>query len=817
MKLKLRIALLFFSAYTTYAQQEQLTVSFSSKTVACDSIQKEYALIWKVNGMDSIIDRNVFLACDLSVQFPKNLGTYELRVRTLLFAPIALTFEIKAETQDSINLGTIPFKETISELDEVTITGIQRRFIQVDADKTTVLVENNPVLSVSSAYDAILKIPGIVPYPGGGFAVSGQQAAIYFEGIPSSLSTTDVTNLLKSMPASSVQNIEIISNPGASFDANVSGAILNINTVSKVTKWLSGTVSLNYGLNQNNKITPSLVLSGRRKKFTWQFQAGESYYEASNKSTYNQFYTSFSPIANLYSERNEQYTRSYTYFRPSLTFNLTKKAALIVNYSVSGSSNKTAGFSGTTSSNISPAIDLKADYNTKSTGFNNELSLKYRLNLDTLKRILTITAFGSNYGDQSLRKQSQREMNTSDYSLVKSGSDVQRFYTRADMELPFKKINFYINTGVKYSYYGYNHLGSYNFQSPTDAIFNNPTYNFDIDFDYREDNTAAYIEAKKGFGKKLSVGAGLRAENFTLHQKSNVTVAGQKNYFNLFPSFNAIYRFSSDVNLITTYSRKIGIPGGYQFDPNNTGYVDTYSASSGNSNLSPNFYDNAEIKFTVFDYLQLSAHYTNSSTLNLNEVQVSPNSLQSVQTYRTYKNVSSMSYFMAVPLPFGLFKEGLKFFEGAIDVDEISFLYLYTEIDQTKIKGYNYQNGNKALVTYGVYSQFILPWKIRMNVDYYLTSKGTYQIYDFTKSRSALEIVLSKEFFEKKWRASLSVDDVFNTNQTTSRLSYPNLNFDSYNKNDTRIIWMKLSYSFGRYEKPASDDGGVPAKPNVGL
>ncbi|WP_430403912.1 TonB-dependent receptor domain-containing protein [Fluviicola sp.] len=815
MKRTLILACILLCSMELFAQSQWINFSFVSKDFPCEDVSKELTISTFLSGKDSTIFKQQFSECSRLIEIPKIAGTYSFTVKTQLYQPILLSFEIRANTADTVQLGELVLKETVSVLDEVTVTGIQRRFIQVDADKTTITVKDNPVLTVSSIYDAVLKIPGVVPYPGGGFAISGQIASVYFEGIPSSLSTDDLVNLLKSLPATSVETIEIISNPGASYDANVTGAIINIVSLGKVTKWLSGTFTLNYGLNQNNKLSPSLVMSGRRSRWNWQFQAGYSYNERSNLTTANKTYTSFNPVASLISERKEQTVSQYYYFKPSVNVRLTKRSNLILNYNGSYSDNIYNGNSTTSSQEITPAVDLQTKYWSRNIGQNNEFIVKYRNEFDTLHRVLNITAFYSTYWNNSRRNNTQREFASEDFSVLNYRLKIQKFYFRADAEIPFEKIKFYLNTGIKYQNLNTNNIGSYNLQNTSEDIFANPFYTSSIDFKYREDNLAAYVELKKRLGKKVSIGAGVRAENFSLTRSSNITVSAQNNYFNFFPSFNAIYRISSDINLIGTYSRKIGIPNFSQFDPNNSGYYDTYNSSTGNTQLKPNFYDNAELKFTVFDYLQLSVDYTHSGSLNLSEIVVQPNSLQSVQTFKTYNNVNTVSYFMSLPVPFGIFKKGLKFFDEPVEIDKISFMYLYGEFTKTQISGYNYLERNKGIWTAGVYSQFILPWKIRMNVDYYISAKGNYQIYQFIKNRSALEVVFSREFYDKKLKTSLSFEDIFNTDQSTTRLAFQNLNMDSYSKNDTRIIWFKVSYSFGRYEKPESDAGGPPEKPNL--
>lgn len=795
------------------AQSQWIRFSVSAKEMPCEDVPKQVIISTKIAGKDSVLVKQQFKDCSQLIEFPKMEGLYAFTIKTQLYQPILLSFEVKAATADTVELGELVLKETVSQLDEVTITGIQRKFIEIDADKTTLTVKDNPVLSISSIYDAILKVPGVMPYPGGGFAVGGQMASVYFEGVPSSLSTDDLMNLLKSLPASSVETIEIISNPGASFDANVSGAVININSIGKPTKWLSGTVTLSYGLNQNQKISPSLVLSGRQSKWSWQFQTGYSYNERSSRDTSARIYNSFSPEIGLNSDRKEQTQSGYYYFKPSVTLNFSRRSSLIMNYNGSYGNNKFGGNSETESPGMVPAIALQTDYKSRNYGMGNEGMIKFRQEFDTLKRVLNVTAFYSNYQNRSKRSNTQRILSTDDFSILDYYMNINRFYLRTDAEIPFEKIKFYMNFGAKYSLMHVDNIGSYNLNNASSDIFDNRTYSSKIDFDYTEDNLAGYLDLKKKFGKKVTIGAGLRAENFSLRRASNVTATARNNYFNFFPSFNAIYKMNSLVNVIGTYSRKIGIPGFSQYDPNNSGYYDSFSSSSGNTALKPNFYDNAQFKITFFDYAQFSVNFTHSQFLNLSEVLVQPNSLQTVQTFQTYKDVNSINYFMALPVPFVLFTKGLKFMDEPVEVDKMSFLYIYSSFTKTTIPNYNYINRNKGMWTLGVYSQFILPWKIRMNIDYYLTGKGNYQIYEFVRNRSAFDVILSREFYDKKLKASISFEDIFNTDQSNARVSFPNIHMNSYSKQDTRIIWFKVSYSFGRVEKNDSEGLNLP---NVG-
>jgi hypothetical protein len=768
--------------------------------------------VLKFADSDSIISSQLIYDCVAYVSLPIRDEKYLIEVKTQLFEPQLLEFIPTSNSSDTTNLKGIVLKEKVSHIDEVTITGIKRKFIEVDADKTTVTIKDNPILEISSLYDAILKIPGVMPFPSGGFVIGSQLATVYFDNIPNTLSTDDLMNLLKSLPANTAEKIEIVSNPGAAYDANLSGAIINVISHNKPSKWLSGTLTVGYGINQNQKFSPSIVLDGRRTKWSWQMQIGYSYNESRSRDTSIRSLIDFNPSLDLRNDRHEKNARNYVYFRPSINLILSKQTSLSLNYNGSFGDNRISGTSTTDGLNLQVPISAFMDYRSRNYGYGNQGTLTLRHEFDTLKRSLVFTAFYNNYQNESSRKNSQFFPGLSNYSLLDYSLNIHRFYTKIDATVPFEKIKFYLTTGVKYSLTNINNIGSYNLNNSTVNVFDEKIYTSVIDFDFIEDNLAAYVDLKKKLGKRVTVGAGLRAENYVVRRKSNVTNQQRSDYFNLFPAFNVLYRPNSIINIIGTYSRKIGIPSFSQYDPNNTGYYDAFSSSVGNPLLKPNFYDNAELKVTVLDYIQISFSLSHSQFLNLTEVSVEPNSVQLLSSYKTYNNVNGYTAFAALPVPFAFFTKGLKMLDEPIEVDKMSFLYLYANYTKSVISGYNYQQKNKGFVTFGVYSQFVLPGKIRLNVDYYITSKGIFQIYEFYRNRTSFDVVLSRDFFDKKLRVSLSAEDIFNMDQSSTRLLFPSVSMSSYNKVDTRVIRAKVSYSFGRVEKKQDVDLGIPDK-----
>jgi iron complex outermembrane recepter protein len=810
MKHLLPILIFFICCSAATGQKTLLTASVASSTSACDVSEKLFRISRTGENGDSAIWSKEDTVCTFSVRLDLPPGNYLLHIRNS-DAEAEAAFEVTDPVAE-IDLGKLALTTRISGLEEVTITGVPKKFIQIDAEKTVVTVENNPILEVSSVYDAILKIPGIIPYPGGGFALGGQLAAVYFDGIPSSLSTTDLENLLKSLPAVSVQKIELIANPGASYDASFGGSIIDIISQGRVSKWLSGTVTLNSGFNRNQKHTPSLMLSGKGKKHTWQMQTGYSHhgrdYRYEGERTYNYFDTT----TRLRSERSEEGLDRYAYFRPSFTRRFGQNSLLQVHAGISGSGNDLEGRSMAEIADSSGSR-LLADFERKGRGYQLEGGVKYRIFLDTLKRKIEVGVNAGHYDYLSKRLTTQITDETT-YTLQNNATTNNWRHTRADAEIPFPKWKSQLNTGAKFMVADVLSDGGYRFNDSLRPELSTNDFTLSVPFGYNERNIAGYVEWKQRFGKKLSLTAGLRAEDFSLEGKIGDNVLLKRHYFNLFPSVHMLYRVVPEmINFTASYSRKINLPGYGQFDPNISGYYDNYTASSGNTALEPNFFHRSNAKITVFDYLQISVTHSLSNSINLSEITADSNSYFINQTQRTYKNVQAFSYFFALPVPFGFFKQGMGFFEQAIDVDAISFVYLYAEGNRTIIPGYEYVNGNKSYWVIGAYSQFILPYKIRMNVEYNYTMRGMFQLTETTKPIHDVEIVLSREFSDKKWRVSLTLQDVFNSNANYARTSYAPLTINSYYKQDTRVLWIRVARSFGRYERPSlGDGGGIPAK-----
>ncbi|MFD0777410.1 hypothetical protein ACFQZF_01570 [Flavobacterium myungsuense] len=138
--------------------------------------------------------------------------------------------------QKNVEVDSTQTKEKVNTLKEVQIYGNKKQYLKVESDKTTVNVKDNPLLNSGSSLEAVKRLPGVITSPTGSITLNAKNVAIYIDGFPSSLSGTDLQNYLLTLPANAIEKVELIYNPGASFEANASGSVINIVTSTKRKK-----------------------------------------------------------------------------------------------------------------------------------------------------------------------------------------------------------------------------------------------------------------------------------------------------------------------------------------------------------------------------------------------------------------------------------------------------------------------------------------------------------------------------------------------------------------------------------------------------
>ena len=359
---------------------------------------------------------------------------------TLCF--LASSFAFAQETPNTTLKDTVKTTKT-NDLKEVTVYGNKKQYLKVESDKTTINVRDNAMLNSGSSLEAVKKIPGVITSPTGSITLNSKGVTIYIDGAPSSLSDTDLQNYLATLPANAIEKVELIYNPGAAFDANSSGSIINIITSTRRKKGINASFNINYNFNKYQKPSPQILLNGKVKDLSWQTMIGYNYIDGENKTQNDQIFTSFSPNEHLLQKNLSLTTNRNFYFRTGTNYKLSDKSNLLFNYNMNLGNDRFTNTSSTTGT----AIDYTNNSLSKNKNNNHELSLQYKTKLDTIGRTLDVTAFSNFFGKKPVTISKGDNNGNSTFYNGDVNFNLANYYLKYDFAIPFKKINFSINTG----------------------------------------------------------------------------------------------------------------------------------------------------------------------------------------------------------------------------------------------------------------------------------------------------------------------------------------------------------------------------------
>ena len=125
-------------------------------------------------------------------------------------------------------------RDSVQHLQEVTVTGV-RPLIKADLDKFTYNVSYDSDSKSQNMLEILRKVPMVNVEGTDQIKVNGStDFKVYVNGKPNTMMSNKPAEILKNMPASSVKKIEVITNPGAKYDAEGVAGILNIITENSV-------------------------------------------------------------------------------------------------------------------------------------------------------------------------------------------------------------------------------------------------------------------------------------------------------------------------------------------------------------------------------------------------------------------------------------------------------------------------------------------------------------------------------------------------------------------------------------------------------
>ncbi|MBL0146707.1 MAG: carboxypeptidase regulatory-like domain-containing protein [Chitinophagaceae bacterium] len=182
-------------------------------------------------------------------------------------------------------IGTLQLVQAGKNLKEVLVTG-KKQFIERKADKTIINVDAMISNTGSTALDVLEKSPGVTVDKDGNISLKGKQGVmIMIDGKPTYLSAPEVSNMLRNMSSNQLDQIEIMTNPSAKYDASGTAGLINIKTKKNKQKGFNGSITEAYGQGFYSKNNNSVSLNYKNGKYNVFSNFGSNY-----RKSYNDLY-----------------------------------------------------------------------------------------------------------------------------------------------------------------------------------------------------------------------------------------------------------------------------------------------------------------------------------------------------------------------------------------------------------------------------------------------------------------------------------------------------------------------------------------------
>jgi len=558
---------------------------------------------------------------------------------------------VKVNDAQTTNTGDIQLTTASKTLNNVSVSAT-RPLVETKIDKTVVNVDASPTNTGLSALEVLEKSPGVTVDNDGNITLKGKQGVqIFIDGKPAYLSGQDLVNYLKSLPSNQLDQIEIMTQPPAKYDAAGNSGIINFKTKKNMNNGFNGSITTSAIIAQYFKNTNSINLNWRKGKTNFYGNYGYSYWEGFNdidisrslredrSVPYNRYVVQHT--FGRYSARPQNFKAGVDYFA-------NKKTTL--GFAVNGFIDARK-FTSSGRANIYDSIQRFVQYNDASSqtddpwtnvGFNLNLQQK----LDDKGQEISADADYILYRTKGKQYSYNYLYNADDtpsedpYLLngyLPANIDIYTFKT--DYTHPLKNDSKF-EAGLKVSYVKTDNDAQY-------TVFNSTTNKWENDatrsnhFIYKENINAAYVNLHKQI-KKFGMQLGLRVEQ-TISEGNQTTkeISFKKNYTKLFPTTYFTYKLNDNNTLGLSYGRRIERPS-YQ-DLNPFQYqLDRYTYQQGNPDLQPQFSNNIELSFDHKGQINISANYTSVSDI-INDVLITKKEPgdSNYTTYQTTENIAS--------------------------------------------------------------------------------------------------------------------------------------------------------------------------------
>ncbi|QHL89166.1 TonB-dependent receptor [Nibribacter ruber] len=798
--MKQLIALLpafLFLLFNSFSAQAQGRVSGTLQDAASGQ-PVGFATAVLLSAQDSAIVASALVGAEGTfVLAPAPVGRYHVKVSFIGYQTRVVPNISVTAAKPEVNIGVLKLAAASTNLQAVEVMG-QREAVEYGLDRRVYNVGQDLSTVGGTAVDVMQNVPSVTVDQEGTVSMRGtSNITILINGKPSALSGLG----LDQIPASTIERVEVITNPSSKYDPSGTGGVLNIILKKEQQKGLNGMASVTAG--PNNRYNTSLNLNYRVGKFN--LFANHDFRQDVRRGEGHQFRTNYFQTeegrdTTTFQEQNStnEMQRGNHNVRFGADYDLTEDqsitAALLYRYGYRENE-------GTLHYRfLEEDLGLNSSSLRNSTGEETsklwEYTLGYRKTFAQPGRELTADAVFNVEQEDGFDAFNQQYFDAAGAVLPTRASlqqnDVlekeREFSLQADYVHPFREKG-------KWEA-GYRSTFERNDADVQAQNFNRATSQFENSvgrtnhFVYDEWVHAVYGNYGDAFKKfSYQVGARLEQTNLVINQITQKN-RNKRNYLNLFPSVFVTYDFSEEQKVQTSYSRRIDRPGTRQLNPF-LDISDSLNLRQGNPNLNPEFIDSYEINYLHFwkqTTLTASVFYRKMTDLVQQVRQLQPDNQTTFTTYQNFSTGES----------YGLELTGTTTLTNwwRLNANASGFQYKINGSEEQGIA-----SNSRFSWTSRVNSNFTLPFKteVQLSANYRsptATAQGERSSFFMTS------LSLRKEVLKGKGNIILRVQDVLNTMEFNSTSASGDRFLGGFEETSTykpqsRLVYVGFSYRFG--------------------
>ena len=740
-------------------------------------------------------------------------GTYRVTITAIGHATFT-TDPVSVKENERKELAPIRLNAESVSLQAVAVVA-KKPFFEQKSDRLIVNVDASPSSAGSSVMDILEKSPGVTVDKDGNISLKGKSGVtIMVDNKPTYMTATQLASYLKGLPSSAIDQLEIMTNPSAKYDAAGNSGIINIKTKKNKTKGFNGSLTLTHTQGEYAKPGGSLNLNYKTGKFNVFANGGYTHWKGYQELNIDRTYydADNTTVNSIFSQKTRMnFTEPELNLKAGADYYLDPKTTLGVVFSLYRDNEKNTSSSNIFLKDPNSKLDsvVLALGNTAALWRNQTYNVNFRRQFDSSGTELTADVDYIRYSSTNHQLFDNityyPDMTVKDENKLRGDlpSVIDIYTFKSDFTHPFAH-DLKFEAGVKISYVATDNQANYFNVFPETEMPDSTKTNY---FVYHENINAGYVNFTKKY-KKWNFQVGLRIENtiYSGHQFGNkyTTVpndsAFSRNYVNAFPTAYITYALNDNNSFSVNAGRRIDRPDYGSLNPF-LFYLDQYTYQAGNPYLQPQYSTNLELAHTYKSLLTTTLNY--SHTTNYFSETFEQQDHATIVRNGNIGSRDNLGISVSLNLP----------------VTKWWTTVIYTNFTYNHYQGELYGEPLDVSATTlmgNINNQFKFKkgWGAELS-GFYRTSGIEGQVY--VRPMGQASSALSKQILQEKGTLKLGFRDMFYTQQVHGNIDFQQTRAKFSNYRDSRQLSLSFIYRFGKPIsgfKPRNHSGGADDESN---